>query len=196
MKRDKCILTVLLLVMYTGVLSAQYKERIGIKTNTLSDITLSPNIDMNFYPGENVLFSIGGSYGWWGFDRDTKNAFQKWQVNAEVQYYTRKDSLFTGHHFGLGVQSGQFDVRWNNKDPQRGHFATAGLIYGYTWKLSDHFYLDAGLGVGYIYTFYHKYVYSPEYGHYCCINHPTKHGIGLTNLNLSLIYRFKKGGKR
>jgi len=195
MKKKKILVTTLLLIIIIP-LSAQEIDKWGVKTNILSDIALTPDLQFEIYSGRNLSFSVGGAYGWWGFDWDRKNALQQWHIGAEAHYYLKKDYTFAGHHFGLGVQSGQFDLK-RKENAKRGHFATAGLLYGYTWRLSDHFYLDAGLGLGYIYTFYHKYEYSPEYDRYCCINHPTKHLLGLTNLNVSIIYRFKgKGGKR
>lgn len=195
MKKNEYILTVLLLFLTLSGLSAQNHKKAGISTNTLCDILLSPDLSIEYYSGKNITLSIGGNYGWWGFGWDKKNAFQQWQINAEARYYFKKDYSFIGHHIGPGVQSGQFDFK-HKEDAKRGQFTTAGLLYGYTWKLSDHFYLDAGVGVGYIYSFYHKYAYSPENDRYCCTNHPTKHLIGLTNLNLSIIYRFKGGGKQ
>lgn len=178
----------------SGPLFAQSISKWGIRTNSLSDIMLAPDLRVDLYSGANLSFSAGGAYGWWGFDWDRKNALQQWHIGVDARYYLKKDYTFTGHHLGLGAQTGQFDFKRKEK-AKRGQFATAGLLYGYTWRLSDYFYLDAGLGLGYIYTFYHKYEYSSEKDCYCCTGHPTKHLLGLTNLNVSIIYRFK-GGKK
>lgn len=155
----------------------------------LSDLLLSPALKLEKTCKNHWIVSIGGSYGWWDFDWNTKYAYQQWHVAADVNRYLKNDSTYTGHRLGFGVKTGQFDVK-RKENARRGHFATAGLLYGYTWRLNDRFYLDAGIGLGYVYKHDHKYTYNETKDAFCCLYHKTRHRFGVTDLSISLIYRF------
>ena len=166
----------------------------GISTNLPMYVIVSPNLKAEIYFEKQFVLSTGGSYGWWGFDWDKKRRLQQWSVNLDGNYYFKDDESFTKHRIGLSLQTGQFD-RKKNENARRGHFSTVGLLYGYTWKLRENLYLDAGLGFGYIYKHYHKYFFSVEDGRYCCAYHEAEHRGGITNLNVSLVYRFPQKSK-
>ena len=177
------------LLLFLFPIKAQESYQWGLSTNLASDILLSPNLKVEKYLKNHYVISAGGSYGWWGFDWNTKKAFQQWHAAIDINRYMQYDSMYTGHRIGIGLESGQYD-RKKNDDAKRGHFATAGLLYGYTWKLNRNFYLDAGIGLGYIYKYYHKYTYCEVNDCYCCTEHKAKHLFGLTSLNISITYRF------
>lgn len=171
-------------------LSAQDHNRWGVSTNALTDLfLLSPNIRADYYFGVQSVVSAGGSYGWWG--QDWNKSLQQWHVSLEYNHYLKKDRSYTGHRFGLGLTTGQYERR-KDDDGRKGHYASVALLYGYTWSLKGNWYLDAGLGVGYLYRFYHRFKYhdTPDYHAYCCTSHSTRHRFAPTGANVSFIYRF------
>ena len=102
-------------------------------------------------------FSVGGDYGCWGFTGD-QHAFQNWRAGGEARYFFQPDG-FLKHSIGLRAEAGQFDARLKNMG-RRGQLTTAGITYHYTWKLKKdkNWYLDAGIGAGFIYSHYSKYI--------------------------------------
>lgn len=189
------ILIIVFSFSFTTILFAQDFKRWGMSSNLVSDLVLfSPDIQLNYYMNQHSVVSVGGSYGWWNFSWRRKWVLQQWLVKAEYNYYLKDDYSFLGHHLGASAQTGQVDGK-KNKSAKRGQITTAGLLYGYTWSPRKNLYFDAGIGFGYLYTFLHDYKYEPTKGYYC-ISHPTKHRFGLTNLNLSVIYRFNLKKKK
>lgn len=171
---------------------AKDTTRYGLHGNLLAWITLAPHLEIDVYSHSRWEYSLGGSYGWWGFTGD-QHALQTWKVSGEVRRYF-KPFTFTGHSLGLRGEVGQIDARLGTYG-RRGKLDIVGITYAYTWRLgrNSNWYFDAGLGVGGIYYDYIKYVpYKPTE---CYHKIESKCGFtfGLTNVGLNFSYRF--GGK-
>lgn len=166
------------------------KSRWGLTTNALEDVALfSPNLHVNLYVGQRSVFTAGGGWGWWG--QKWQKSFQQWNLGAQYHFYLENDGRFLGHFVGAGFASGQRE-RHKNNDGTEGQWATAGVLYGYTWHLKRHWFLSADVGVGYSYSYLHKFYYD-DYDkdqRYHCHSHEAKHGFGLTSLSVSFNYRF------
>lgn len=191
--RRELLISVFLLIV--SMASAQETTKWGVSTNVPMDLALlSPNLQGSFYFNRSSVISIGGSYGWWGFNWKQKQALQQWSVNIDYNHYLKTDATYKGHHVGASLQTGQYD-RKRSESARRGQISTVGITYGYTWKLNNRFYIDAGAGVGYLYRFFHNYT-PTEHCEYHCLSHEAKHRFSLTNFNVSIIYRFKNNNEK
>jgi hypothetical protein len=161
----------------------------GIHGNALAWLTLAPHAEFDVYAKQHWQYSLGGSYGWWGFNGD-QHALQTWKVCGEVRRYF-VPFTFTGHSMGLRAETGQIDARLS-KYGRRGKLSVIGLTYAYTWRMgkTSNWYFDAGLGVGAVYYDYVKYVpYKPTQC-YHKIHQREGWTLGLTNVGLNFAYRF------
>lgn len=167
---------------------AAQNSSFGLKTNLLSWAVLEPNLQLEYGFAKHWAFTLGGGYGWWGFGGE-QNAVQLWNAGGCFQYYFSQTHPFTKHHLGVSFQGGQFDVKWGQTG-RRGDFKTAGIVYGYTWQINRSFLIDAGLGAGFIHTDYTKYRWFSQTDCFARLEKISRRTPGLTQLNVSFIYRF------
>lgn len=163
--------------------------RVALTTNTLPYALLAPNLGVEVFVSPRLSLALDGVYGWWGYP-DGNTIIENWSIGGEARYWLRPDGRYLGHHLGLGIRSGQYDVAWN--DPgRRGQFTLAGINYGHTWVLRRRWTVDAGLGLGYVRAKYDKYQWHP---HTRCYERlaagRVKNTFGLTDLHVSISYRF------
>lgn len=144
------------------VKSGKSKFMVGVRTNTLLDIGMTPNLGIDFLIGNN--FSVGASwmYGWWNSD-PSSFYWRLYGGNVHADYWFRiKDNLkCTGHHIGIYAQMNTFDFEFGGNGVQGPEWMYGGgLSYGYALKLAPKLSLDFNLGFGYLGgTFYD---YSPS----------------------------------
>lgn len=175
-----------------GNLQAQVQEttpRIALSSNLLSWATLAPNIGIEVYIGKGFSLNIDGSYGMWDYSH-TRGSLQTWSTGGEARYWlqTRQYGL-RRTYIGLSVRGGEYDL-FDSKDGHKGEAILAGFTAGYRFILHNHWFLDAGLGLGYIHTRYDRYFWNKRFGTYEFNGEHSRNVFGLTNLYVSLVYRF------
>ncbi|MDL2231892.1 DUF3575 domain-containing protein [Porphyromonadaceae bacterium OttesenSCG-928-L07] len=178
---------VLCATSFVSVSAQERNLKWSLSTNVLDVAMSGLNGKATVYLGSNHAISAGGSYAWWDYKWKRNWRFQHWAIMLDYDYYFKQDSSFIGHHIGASFQTGQYEYKRGDY-AYRGHFSTAGLTYGYTWKLCTKWYLDAGVGLGYMYRFYHKF--DLHNSKYRCIRHEAKHQFTPTNAYISIAYRF------
>ena len=163
--------------------------RVALTTNTLPYALLAPNLGVEVFVSPRLSLALDGVYGWWGYP-DGNTIIENWSIGGEARYWLHPDGRYLGHHLGLGIRSGQYDVAWN--DPgRRGQFTLAGINYGHTWVLRRRWTVDAGLGLGYVRAKYDKYQWHPDTRCYERLAAGrVKNTFGLTDLHVSISYRF------
>lgn len=172
----------------------------AIKTNLLYWAALQPNVEAEFYFGNNWSLNFEYQVAWWK-NTSKHQYYQYTQCGPEGRYWFKGDGNFLGHYVGLHVGFGIYDLSWGNGPDYQGYqgeFAIAlGLTYGYTWKLGKLLHLEAGLGFGYIMTEYRRYRYLDE----CYVYQGTERMqfLGPTKARLALQWRIgtgANGGKK
>lgn len=140
--------------------------QVALKTNILSDATLSPDLGLEVPLHNKWSVDVSGNVNFWTVDG---HRWRHWIVQPELRYWLCEH--FTGHFFGLHVFGGQYNVGNLNMDfsflgtdfsklkdtRYEGWYGGAGLAYGYTWVLSRHWSMEAELGIGWSYTRYDRY---------------------------------------
>lgn len=194
MKQIKRLSLILVFLLAFSVVKAQ---KVGIKTNILPDIALSPNFGVEIGLAQHWSLDLTGELNLWPI----KNHYWKhWLAQPEARYWLC--NKFAGHFFGLHAMGGQFNLGniKNGIDFLGTHFsdlsdyrfqgwaAGAGIAYGYAWILSKHWNFEAEIGIGWLYSKYDKY---------SCVTCGRKlasglhhNYVGLTKLALNFEYIF------
>lgn len=142
-------------------------QRVGIKSNLISDAVTSPNLGIEFKMAPKWTFDISGQVNFWNIH---ERRWRHWMVMPEARWWFCE--VFQGSFFALHVLGGQYNV--GNIKPvidkflgsdfsglkdhrYQGWAGGAGIGYGYDWILSKHWNLEFEIGIGWIYTRYDQY---------------------------------------
>lgn len=160
--RKTLVLTIFLMCVSFGAFS----QKVGIKTNLISDAVTSPNLGVEFKMAPKWTFDISGQMNAWNIHQ---RRWRHWMVQPEARVWFCE--AFQGSFFGLHAIGGQFNIgNIDNsikflgsdfgklKDHRyQGWGAGAGIAYGYAWILGKHWNTELELGVGWIYTKFDRY---------------------------------------
>lgn len=188
---------ILLFAFIIGGFSTVMAQKVGLKTNILADGVLSPNIGLEVGMKPKWTFDLTGEFNFWNVNR---HRWRHWLVQPEFRYWFCE--RFAGHFLGFHAIGGEFNFgnirnhfKFFNNDfspltdrRYQGWGAGAGIAYGYSWILADHWNLEAELGVGWIYTRYDVYPCA-ECGDKLESNKDHNY-LGPTKLAVSLVYLF------
>lgn len=189
----KPLRTLLLLscLLFVSALWAQEKKDtpFALTTNLLSWATLAPNLGAEIYIGNDWSVAADGSFGMWGYSHG-QTAAQTWSIGGEARYWLQAAGYgFRRTHIGISVRGGKFDSNFLTDDGRRGEALLAGATVGYRFILCGNWFVDAGLGLGYIHTRYDRYSWNRHFDKYELQGERTRNLFGLTDLHVSLIYR-------
>lgn len=149
--------------IFPSVIKAQ---NVGLKTNLLTDIALSPNLGVEVKLAPKWSLEAVGEINDWDING---HKWKHWFVQPEARYWLC--DVFAGHFFGFHAIGGQYNfgnirngIHFLGSDfselthyRYQGWAAGAGLAYGYAWILGKHWNLEAEIGIGWIYTRFDKY---------------------------------------
>lgn len=165
-----------------------------LKTNLITWATTTPNLGFEMKTADQYTVQLFGSYN--PFTLKANNKLKHWLVQPEVRWWTKE--AFNGHFIGMHLIGGQFNAGGINMpfgllpdlDTHRyeGWGIGGGISYGYQWKLSDRWNLEASLGLGYARLSYDKFPCEK-----CSkkIGEEKKNYFGPTKVALSIIYIIK-----
>ncbi len=188
-----------LTVLIVGLSSGRaFAQDIAVKTNALYLSTATPNLGVEVALGPKWTLDVSGGYNPWTFSDNRK--WKHWLAQPEVRYWLCEK--MGGHFLGFHLHGGQYNIGNLDTDFQllgtdfsklkdyryEGWLIGAGLAYGYTWMLDEHWNLEVEAGFGYSYTRNRKYQ---------CVNCGSQvekgkehHYIGPTKAALNLVYVF------
>lgn len=165
----------------------------NISTNMLYLATVVPNIAAEAYLGKGFTVKGGWTYTW--LKNDKRNKY--WRLyGGEVELRkwlgkANKKNPFGGHHIGVGVQMGTYDIELTDKG-QLSHLTTAiSLYYGYSLPIAKRLNIDFGAGAGYVTGNYKKYV--ADHGCYVYQSTHKRKYFGPTKLDISLVWLLGRG---
>lgn len=170
----------------------------AIKTNLLYDATASANLGFEFGVAPQWSVDISGDVNFWNIG---DKRWRHWFVQPELRYWLCHRSV--GHFFALDIHGGQYNIGnlgcdgfnflgtdFRNLKDQRyqGWFAGAGIAYGYSWAFSEHWGMEAEIGIGWAYSRYDAYP-CRECGSKIK-NHAVHNYVGPTKAAINLVYNF------
>lgn len=134
-----------------------------LKTNILGWATTSMNLAGEIRLDEKYTLNLALSYNPFVFGGN-----RQWRhilVQPEARWWT--DRAFNGHFFGVHLLYSHYNAGnvnlpfglWKGLETYRyqGDLFGGGIAYGYQWRLSDRWRMEASVGIGYAYTNYKKY---------------------------------------
>lgn len=193
MKRRFLLLCVVL-VCAIGMYGQNKTEKlhlpvVALKTNALYWATTTPNLSLELGLARKLTLDILGTYNPWEFSGNKK--VKHWLIQPELRLWTCE--RFNGHFFGLHGHYADFNmggVKLLGLEHKRyqGHLYGGGISYGYQWIISNHFSIEANIGVGYARIKYDKY---PCGDCGTKLKEGTKNYWGPTKVGVSLIYVIK-----
>ncbi len=165
-----------------------------LKTNLLYDCLLSPSLEIEYRINEKWSVALEGNVSWWS--RDSKHKYyQLANVSPEARYWFKTSEPYHGHYLGAFIGGGLYDLE-NGYRGYQGEGGYAGISYGYVFPIGKVLSLEAGVGVGYMYTRYREYIPIDQ----CYVYQQTSalNYFGPLKLKLALAWRigYKKGGAR
>lgn len=155
------------LLTFLGLAPSLRAQDFALKTNIISDATLSPNLGAEITVAPKWSLDLSGQLNAWDLDNGKK--WKHWLVQPEARYWFCEAT--SGHFLGLHALGGEYNFGHIDmpfkflgsnfkklKDNRyQGWFAGAGVAYGYSWLLGKHWNLEAEIGLGRVYTRYDVY---------------------------------------
>ena len=165
---------------------------IAVSSNLLYDAVAAPNFAVEIPVSKDKKWSVYGEYTFpWWLPKSNEWCYEmlKWDLGVRYHFrnFDREDAydIFDGHFLGLNLSAGYYDFEPLHKGYQ-GEFQLIGLEYGYSWKLNDHWRLDAAIGAGWMGTHYRYYEADATDQHLIYQHHgrlswfgPTKAEVGI-----------------
>lgn len=185
----------------TGEIEYIRKPVVAVSTNALYDLIATPNFAVEFPIGKKVSAYAEYTFPWWlAPGNDWAYEMLKWDIGGRYWLNadnTRLEDSFRGHFVGIDLSAGYYDFEPRHKGYQ-GEFQLASLEYGYAFKLSPRWRLDAVIGAGWIGTHYRYYEADKTDRHLIYQHHGETSYFGPTKLGVTFKYIFttKKEVKR
>lgn len=163
--------------------------RIAVRSNMLYNAALTP--DLGFELSMRPCWSLGieGVYAWWS----KESAHRCWRIRGfrvEPRFWfdgRTEERVLTGHHAGAYASYHDYDFEFGGKGWQsRSGTVGVGLSYGYSFRAGKRINIDVGMRAGY--STGRVVRYRPECGSYVCDKTYRNHYIGVTGLEVALVW--------
>ncbi len=132
---------------------------LGVKTNLLYDLALTPNIGIEVPIGKK--WSVNGEFarGWWlNSDQTFCWQLESWALEGRYWLFDSSDQeSLTGWFAGAYTNMGLFDFQLQRDHGRQGDFFAAGLSGGYVRNIGHNLSFEFSLGLGYIFCNYRNY---------------------------------------
>ena len=173
-------------------------HKLALKTNIIYDLALMPSLEVEYMINERWSVNAEGEVAWWKNNGKHKY-YQIATLSPEVRYWFKTKKRWHGHYVGLFGGGSWYDLE-NGERGYKGEFWKAGLSYGYMFPIGRSLSFEAGLGLGFLRTWYEEYL--PIDGHYVYQQSSRTNWIGPVKLKFTLVWRLwdenktVKGGRR
>ena len=169
----------------------------ALKSNLIYDAVLMPSLEMEYRFNDRWSLNLEGEMAWWKNDQKHK-FYQLATISPEGRYWFKAKQPWHGHYVGLFGGFSWYDLE-NKKEGYKGEAFMTGLSYGYMFPISRKLSFEAGVGVGFMHTWYEEYL--PIDGHYVYQQSSKLNYFGPLKLKFTLVWRLwdsdrKKGGNR
>ena len=173
-------------------------HKLALKTNIIYDLALMSSLEVEYMINERWSVNAEGEVAWWKNNGKHKY-YQIATLSPEVRYWFKTKKRWHGHYVGLFGGGSWYDLE-NGRRGYKGEFWKAGLSYGYMFPIGRSLSFEAGLGLGFLRTWYEEYL--PIDGHYVYQQSSRTNWIGPVKLKFTLVWRLwdenrsKRGGER
>ena len=144
-----------------------------------------PNLELEWLINNRWSVALEGDVAWWK-PSETK-VYRLAILSPEARYHINPRGLWHGMYVGAFAGGGKYQLE-NGGDGYHGEGVMGGLSFGYMWPIGKHFFMEAALGAGYMYTRYK--VYESREGHKLYMRTKSLNYFGPLKLKLSIAWRF------
>lgn len=167
-----------------------------IKTNLLYDAVLMPSLEVEYRFNDRWSMAVEGNMAWW-HNNPKHKYYQLATIIPEARYWFKPQGHRRGHYVGLMVGGGWYDLE-NGGRGYKGEGVMTGITYGYMFPVGKYFAFEAGIGLGFMHTWYEEYL--PIDGHYVYQQSSRLNYFGPVKLRFAWVWNIgrwmEKGGKR
>ena len=142
--------------------SVAYKVPLfAASTNVLYDLAITPNVALELPLGQRWSVLAEYTFPWW-VSGSNRYAWEMLKADLGVRYWlgshdaSDRMDVLTGSFVGLDFGAAYYDLEPGHTGWQ-GELQTAGLEYGYAWRLGQKWRLDAFGALGWMATHYRYY---------------------------------------
>ncbi len=168
----------------------------ALKTNLLYDAVTAVNLSLELPIGKRFSIMFEDVCPWWTMGvNGNVYCFQIWEMGVEPRWWFKSKGNLRGHFFGLYARSGLYDVQYDKSVCYQGEYWSAGLSYGYAWKLGKKLQMEFSLSLGYLSMDYRSYQPDPQYEFLYKYQDGNLSYFGPTKLALSLVWPITFGKK-
>lgn len=160
--KRKIMLMAIVLLTVLGIKA----QNVNIKTNLIPDAALSPNLGVEIGLKPHWSLDLTGELNLWTI---REHKWKHWLVQPEARYWFCE--YFAKHFVGVHLLGGQYNfgniknnIKFLGTDLSpltdhrfQGWAIGGGIAYGYSFVLNRSLNLELELGIGYLYTRYHKF---------------------------------------
>lgn len=161
----------------------------AVKTNLLHCAAATPDIGVEVSIARKFSVSAEGVWAWWSND----GRHRYWRIRggwAEMRVWLgqwRDRRALTGHHLGIYGSVLDYDFEFGGKGWQSPSWTYGtGMSYGYSLRIASRFNLDFSVRAGY--SCGPLVRYRPQCGTYVCTSRNTHRYIGLTGIEVTLVW--------
>lgn len=163
--------------------------RVAVRSNMLYDAALTPDFGIELSLRPRWSLGVEGVYAWWS----KESARRCWRIRGlwvEPRFWFGRrpeERVLTGHHAGVYVSYHDYDFEFGGRGWQsHSGAAGVGLSYGYSFPAGKRVNIDVGLRAGY--STGRIVRYRPECGAYVCDKRYRNHYVGITGLEVTLVW--------
>jgi outer membrane protein OmpA-like peptidoglycan-associated protein len=170
-----------------------FTPAVSLKSNLLYDATTTLNFGVEAIVGNRWSVELPLNYNPWTFSGGRK--IKHWLLQPALRYWTNQ--AFKGSFWGLHGHGAQYNIaRIGGENRYQGWLVGGGLSYGYRWNWTNHWGIEAEIGVGYARLNYSEYETSGRCAN-CgsLVGQDTKNYFGVTKAAVSLVYTIGKKQK-
>lgn len=172
-------------------------HRMAIKTNLIYDALLMPSLEVEYRIDDRWSVNLEGDMAWWRKESRHKY-YQLATISPEGRYWFKTRKPWHGHYVGIFGGFSWYDLENGNRG-YKGEAVMAGLSYGYMFPVGRSLSFEAGIGVGFMHTWYEEYL--PVDGCYVYQQSSRMNYFGPLKLKFALVWRLwdvnrRKGGER
>lgn len=178
--------------------SFSYPEKktfhMGIRTNLLYDLLLTPNLGLDFYLGKRWSLGVDGIFAWWNY---SPLGWYHRIYGGELElrrWFGKKSRLkpLQGWHIGLYGQALTYDFAWKGRGFMGDRLSyAAGLTLGYSTPVARRLNIDFSIGLGYFIGECQEY--TPQDGNYLWKSTRQLSTCGPAEVAVSLVWLLGSG---
>ncbi len=167
------------------------RQILALKTNLLYYGLLLPNLSLEWLITPNWSVAVEGNLAAWGSYKHNKS-YRLTLLDAEGRRWIKPRAPWHGMYVGLMAGGGWYDLL-NGSTGHYGWGVMSGVTFGYMWPIGRRLSLEAGIGLGYLFTRYKDY--KPIEGHHVYQRTKELSYVGPITLNFSIAWRFLDANK-